>query len=123
MAKSLAIIDGDILLDSRGQFVTSEGRMKVASAVNYYLSNSNYIQEIFKTVHKEDSEDVIRWAILKTMDDLIELHRKATWLPKEERVNSVGYLSVTKIDKTSFSFTIEVTTFSNDTFNIALERL
>lgn len=97
--------------------------MKVASAVNYYLSNSNYIQEIFKTVHKEDSEDVIRWAIIRTMEDLMDLHRKATWLPNEERVKSIGYLSVNKIDKTSFAFTIEVTTFSKHTFNIALERL
>lgn len=123
MAKSIAIIDGDILLDSRGKFVTSEGRMKVASAVNYYLSTSSHIQQIFKNTHSDDNEDIIRWAIINTMNDIIEEHKKAYWLPDGERVKNIGYLSVTTLSKTSFSFTLEVSTFSNDTFNIALERL
>ena len=122
MTKSFVIINGDILTDSRGRMVTSEGHTKVAAAVNYALSNSTYIQGIFSTLHNQDNEDVIRWAITSTMNELIALYRDASWLPDNERVKNIGYLKISQATRTTVSFVLEVNTYANTTFNVSLER-
>lgn len=122
MTKSFVIINGDILTDSRGRILTCEGHAKVAAVVNYVLSNSTYISSIFSTLHNQDNEDVIRWAITSTMNDLISLHKNTTWLPDNERVKNIGYLKISQTTRTTFSFVLEVNTYANITFNVSLER-
>jgi hypothetical protein len=119
---SFAVIDGDLLVDSRGRLVVTGGKVKVTNAVNYALSNSSYIQDLFKKIQVGSNEDAVRSAILRTLEDMIQQHRDATWLTPQERLASIARLRVTDLSKTSFSFTIEVTTYAKEKFNIVLER-
>jgi hypothetical protein len=98
------------------------GKVKVTNAVNYALSNSTYIQNLFTKLQTKSNEDAVRDAILRTLDELIQQHRNATWLTPEERLASVARLRVSSINKTSFSFSVEVTTYAKEKFNIVLER-
>lgn len=119
---SFAVIDGDLLIDSRGRLVTTSGKLKLTNAVNYVLSNSLYIQNLFTQLQTRNNEDAVRSAILRTLEEMIQQHRNATWLAPEERLASVARLRVSSLDKTSFSFTVEVTTYAKEQFNIVLER-
>lgn len=96
--------------------------MKITNAVNYALSNSPYIQSLFSKLQVGSNEDAIRSAILKTLEEIIQQHRTATWLTPQERLASVARLRVTSLSKTSFSFSVEVTTYAKESFNIVLER-
>lgn len=120
--QSFAVIDGDLLIDSRGRMVTTSGKMKITNAVNYALSNSPYIQSLSSKLQVGSNEDAIRSAILKTLEEIIQQHRTATWLTPQERLASVARLRVTSLSKTSFSFSVEVTTYAKKSFNIVLER-
>lgn len=120
--RSFAVIDGDLLVDSRGRLVLTSGKIKVTNAVNYALSNSTYIQSLFTKLQVGGNEDAVRSAILKTLEELIQSHRSATWLDPQERLASIARLRVTALDKSSFSFTVEVTTYAKEQFNIVLER-
>lgn len=119
---SFAVIDGDLLIDARGRLVLTSGKIKVTNAVNYALSNSPYVQALFDSVHSGNNEDTVRDAILRTLEDLIQQHRTATWLPSNERVASIARLRVSSLNKTSFTFSVEVSTFAKESFNVILER-
>ena len=120
---SFAVIDGDLLVDSRGRLVLTSGKLKVTGAINYALSNSPYIQALFTNKGVGNNEDSIRAAILRTLGEVIQQHRSATWLPSTERVAAVGQLRISRVDRTSFTFAVEVTTYAQESFNIVLERL
>jgi hypothetical protein len=119
---SFAIIDGDLLIDSRGRIVLTSGKIKVTGAINYALSNSAYIQNLFSRGAASNNDDAIRSAILSTIQELIQLHRTATWLKPDERIAKISKLQVSSVDKTSFTFAVEVSTYANESFNVVLER-
>lgn len=119
---SFAVLDGDLLVDARGRLVMTSGKLKITNAINYALSNSNHIQALFTRGASSSNEDAIRSAILTTLDELIQLHRVATWLTPEERLYSVARLRVSSVSKTSFAFAVEVVTYAKEKFNIVLER-
>ena len=123
--KSLTIVDGDIAVDSRGKVLICEGRQKVSNQINYALSNSSFIQNLFfpNGQQKPSSNEVaIRDAIIKTMQALIHSHQQNPSLPPSERIESYRNLQVTSISKTEFKFTIQINTKDSQRFDLAFDR-
>lgn len=121
--KSLQIINGDIAFDSRGKAIIVEGNTKVSNQVNYALSTSAFIQNLFLpsgTIKLNSNEAAIREAISKTIQSLISSHSQQN-LPANETLTAMSELQVTSINKTDFQFVVKLITRAGE-FNLQFSR-
>ena len=115
--KSFQIINGDIAIDSRGKAVITEGNQKVSNQINYYLSVSPYIQNLFLPnggQKPSSNEAAVREAITKTLNSVINQHAQISSLPANECLVSISELQVISVSKTSFAFTVKLKTKANE---------
>ena len=110
--RSLQILDGDIAVDSRGKIQFTSGSTKVSNQVNYVLSTSPYIQNLFHSNGQQRSssnETAIRDAILKTLQALINQHASLN-LPADETLIGIQSLQILTVSKTDFKFVVKLIT-------------
>jgi alanine dehydrogenase len=119
---SLNIVDGDLVVDSRGKFVTTEGTQKVSNQVNYALRTSAYLRAILNNSSQRSYSNAmaIRDAINKTINDILVAHSKNPSLPLNERLKSIKQLEIVEINPTDFEFFIELETYSKQTVPISI---
>lgn len=121
---SIHVVDGDIQLDSRGKFWLTSGEQKLSNQINYAVSTSLYIQNLFLpngSVRANSNESAIRDAINRTMAELIETQKQSN-LASDERMLSISDLRVTSFSKTDFAFTMRINTAAGKTFDLDLAR-
>jgi hypothetical protein len=110
---SLQIVNGDIAFDARGKGEVVQGHQKVSNQVNYALSTSPFIQNLFLpngVARSSSNEAAVREAIYKTLNSLIAQHAANTKLPSNESLVTVSNLQVVALNKTSFQFIVTLTT-------------
>lgn len=123
---SLHILDGDLVLDSRGKIIVTEAHQKVSNEINYALSTSPYILSLVNSFHTNSplmNEFALRDAIMSTLNELIKKHSENLKLPSNERIKKIDTLKVMKVDTTSFKFYVGVTTYAGSLFDLQLEKL
>lgn len=110
---SLQIVNGDIAFDSRGKGEVVQGHQKVSNQVNYALSTSPFIQNLFlpnSVARPSSNEAAVREAIYKTLNSLIAQHAANPKLPANEVLVAISNLQVIALNKTSFQFVVTLTT-------------
>lgn len=123
---SLHISDGDLVIDSRGKIVATQGHQKVSNEIDYFLSTSPHLLNLVSSFHTNSphmNEFALRDAIMKIMNQLIKDHKGNPKLPNNERIKMVEDLQIEKLDTTSFKFYLAVTTYAGSIFDLRLEKV
>lgn len=119
---SLNITDGDLVIDSRGKFVITEGTQKISNQVNYALRTSTYIKAILNNSNQRSYSNsmAIRDAINKTINDILAEHSKNPSLPSDERLKAIKQIEIVEISSTDFEFFIELETYAKQSVSMSL---
>lgn len=119
---SLNITDGDLVIDSRGKFVITEGTQKISNQVNYALRTSTYIKAILNNSNQRSYSNsmAIRDAINKTINDILAEHSKNPSLPFDERLKAIKQIEIVEISSTDFEFFIELETYAKQSVSMSL---
>lgn len=110
---SLNVINGDLVIDSRGKFKTTQGNEKVSNQVNYALRTSPYLRAILNNSSQRNfsNEMAIKDALNKTINDILKNHADNPFLPQNERLKSIKQVEIVEINVTDFEFFIELETY------------
>lgn len=119
---SLNVINGDLVIDSRGKFKTTQGNEKVSNQVNYALRTSPYLRAILNNSSQRNfsNEMAIKDALNKTINDILKKHADNPFLPSNERLKSIKQLEIVEITVTDFEFFIELETYGMQMVPISL---
>ena len=119
---SLNVINGDLVIDSRGKFQTTQGNEKVSNQVNYALRTSPYLRAILNNSNQRNfsNEMAIKDALNKTINDILKNHTNNPFLPQNERLKSIKQLEIVEINVTDFEFFIELETYEMQTVPISI---
>ena len=119
---SFNVINGDLVVDSRGKFVITEGTKKVSNQINYALRTSSYLRAILSNSSQRNYSNsmIIRDAINKTINEILASHSKNPSLNPDERLKSIKQLEIVEINPTDFEFFIELETFSKKSVPVSI---
>ena len=119
---SLNVINGDLVIDSRGKFQTTQGNEKVSNQVNYALRTSPYLRAILNNSNQRNfsNEMAIKDALNKTINDILKNHTNNPFLPQNERLKSIKQLEIVEINVTDFEFFIELETYGTQMVPISI---
>lgn len=119
---SLNVINGDLVIDSRGKFQTTQGNEKVSNQVNYALRTSSYLRAILNNSSQRNfsNEMAIKDALNKTINDILKNHADNPFLPQNERLKSIKQVEIVEINVTDFEFFIELETYGTQMVPISI---
>ena len=119
---SLNVINGDLVIDSRGKFQTTQGNEKVSNQVNYALRTSSYLRAILNNSNQRNfsNEMAIKDALNKTINDILKNHADNPFLPQNERLKSIKQVEIVEINVTDFEFFIELETYGTQMVPISI---
>lgn len=111
---SLDVFNGDLVVDSRGKFTTTEGLKKTSNQVNYALRTSPYLKAVLNNSSQRNFSNsmAIRDAITRTINEILVLHSQSPSLPSTERLKGIKQLDIVEITVTDFEFFIELETYA-----------
>lgn len=117
---SLDVFNGDLVVDSRGKFITTEGLKKTSNQVNYALRTSPYLKAILNNSSQRNSSNTmaIRDAIARTINEILVAHSQSPSLPSNERLRGIKQLDIIEITPTDFEFFIELETYAMTTVRL-----
>lgn len=111
---SLDVFNGDLVVDSRGKFVTTEGLKKTSNQVNYALRTSPHLKAVLNNSSQRNFSNsmAIRDAITRTINEILVAHSQNPSLPSNERLKGIKQLDIVEITVTDFEFFIELETYA-----------